>query len=140
MDEERSILPWVIFLSALVLVAVVVVWQFSPTPEGRYQEATRHPLTGKWRSSAIGTLIVYEDRWAAANGIKCPWEPAGGSAIRIELDLEKVWASLPSVTVMADFRLLPANGGRQAVLNLLGKDQVFERMEDGATTERPALP
>lgn len=149
MDEERSILPWVLFLSVLALVAFCAVWYFGMTPKvlpdqldppGQTPPAVRHPLVGKWYNGEFGTLIVYDDRWAAANGVKCHWDPAEGSAIRIELYLKDGWANLPPLTIMADFRLRAENGSRQAILNLMGQDLVFDRTEEGVPSEAAAGP
>lgn len=145
MDEEKSFLPWIIFLSVLVLGGGIVVWlvggsaPVDPQTGGPVGVVT-HSLAGKWRNADFGSLIVYEDQWAAANGVKCRWEPAAGPAIRIELDPSMGLASLLPVAVLADFRLHPGSDGRQAVLNFLGTDLVFDREDGRAQTKDAPLP
>jgi hypothetical protein len=152
MDEEKSFLPWFIFLSVIVVIVVVVVLLFGSAPAKRLPGAVgpsvtepppaeaKHPLAGKWRSGEFGTLIVYADRWAAVKGVKFPWEPVDDSAIRIELDLERISTIFPAVTVMGDFRLRPASTGGQAVLKFLETDYFFDRIEDAAPGGGAALP
>jgi hypothetical protein len=129
-SDERSVLPWVIFVAVLGSLAGVLLVVTS-SPSGNGTRGHIHPLGGKWRSPDFGSVIVYDDRWALVNGVKCSWEPAGPDSVRIELDLKKLSEQWPGIVVSGDFRLRPTGDGRrQAVLSFLAWEHVFERDDD----------